>query len=580
MHRLEWHGEEKIMTTEDVCCCGVPVEAFRSSGSGTNDNAMFTAAALTCNEQVLELQAGVTYKLNNWTIPAGSGCSGVVGCGGQPIVTVGPGAIGSTNAIILSRTSDFVVDGIFFDLPISTNPSSAPLASSGFRTDTGGKTRLRITNNRFRGGNVALYLTEGIDDTYVVNNLFEETWGDAIDCVVGKNVFIADNIIQDGGYSSTTVSGAIRIGASYILFTSENVFIARNVIRNYAVNSHQNVIDCFSTGVRNLSIVENICDLCGSGIELKTDNSTPADAVYKTIVVANNIIRCATAGATSVIGIAVNLSAPNTPDTKAGDLLIEGNLIVADTPASPSDSFYGIAGAAYYGVIVQNNRILDFARGINFDPIYTEGNNLKGLSIIDNEIRVSSVGIINVATGTAICDMTIKGNRISAGEIPCQFANTPLSNLLIEDNIFIATGSTSGLDLRDVVTGLVKNNTIKGGPNSYGVTVQGTGTASLEFLNNYVSTDTSSGLDAFSISTGNTVTLTNNDVRVLPARRGVSGTGSYTARTNRGFASANPSSTTAGSVGDTFQNSAPVAGADKWICTVAGNAGSATYTQW
>lgn len=552
---------------------GVKPEWFGAQGDGSNDDSEAFRLAIIDGRSI-ELEPRKTYCVKDLDVPALGSCPGWFSRGGRATVKMASGATETTNILTCSR-SEFFVDGVFFDLPASTDPSTPPLASAAIRFGGTSATRWRITNCRFRGGNAPLFLGSGtISDTYIAGNEFEGAWSDSMDIAVGGNVYITDNIIKDAGYSNTTISGAIRVGYANNGVTSENCIIARNIIRNCCLPLFQSAIDCYGPAFRNIVVVDNVSDLNGNGIELKTDNSMFDDNVYQNIIVSRNLVRLLPYTGTTIIGIALGL-ATTVPDSKPANAMVEANVIFADA-MDVADGLYGITGADYDNVTIRGNKIFNVGRGINLSAQLTTSSTLANWTIADNDILVSNLGIYTVVAGTAIDDLVVAGNTISAGGRALQLRNIPVNRAKITGNVFVATGATAAMDLGDMHDSLVQGNTIVGGTSSAGVTVQGTASTNLTFARNDVTTNASTGLDAFVISTG-TVALIENTVTVPDSKRGVSGAGTYSNRTNRGFVSASPTASKAAALGDYWMNSDPGGTAvERWVCTSAGAAGANT----
>lgn len=551
---------------------------FGAKGDGSSDDSTpIGDAATACVNQALVFPPEKTF-LFSISISSGSGCQGVVGLGGKAHVKPPSTSSAGTNIVLCAR-GDFIVDNIFFDMPVSTDPDFAPAASAGVRfTATAGE-RILVQNCRFIGGHSGVVAQEpgSVSEFYIVNNVIEQTWRDGMALAVGSNIYVIGNTVQDGGITVNGTAGGIRVGASDGV-VAENCIIANNIIRNFAVGQAQSTIDCYSPSFRKIVITGNIGDLNGSGIELKTDAS---DGNYDRILISDNLLVLAptTVVGGAVSGIALNLSFTGTPDTKARQVVIEGNYLIGEGTPVSTDTFIAIGGAGYDLVSVKGNKIDNFLDGLSFSPTGTVHQTYSSLLVEDNDISVVGLGITMISTATAINGLSIRNNNIVAGGLPLQIANIPCYGAYIENNKITAIGSTVGMDLRDMHDSLVRGNTIKGGASSAGVTVQGTASSNLEISGNHVTTDSSTGLDAFVLSTGTGLILLDNRVVVPAGKRSVSGAASYSSAGNvRGIVISDPSSTYAGALGDIFRNGAPSSGGVKdWICTTAGNAGSATY---
>lgn len=552
-------------------------EWFGAKGDGvTNDSAAFVAAAAACSGQSLLLnpkRTGYRFAIN---IGSASGCTGVTSIGGKARVLEPPGATISTLILYVQR-GDFTVENIFFDFPISTDPVVAPLVNAAMRCDLTTGSFVRFTNNHVSGGGTpVIFFGDGSACAYITNNVFEEWWYDGTTVTVASDTFITDNIYKNGGYAVPAGAGAIRT-ASAANSTAERLIISRNQISNSMVAGRQSSIDCYSGAARNIIISENICDLNGAGIEIKTDNTVSPDNVYQSILISNNIVRVLPSGANTVIGIALNATT-TVPTTKPGKLFVTGNFVHQDAMAATGDGTYGIGSTvAYEDTVISDNFCLNVNRGIDYNPYATTTLIQNALTIKNNTVksREQALAVRNTCT--------LNGGRILGNDLLSEvgravFLSGPVFNdLIVSDNVMIATSNAVGaLDMADCRgASRVTGNTINAGV-GYAIYLNtGTVNTGLLIYNNDL---TSGATHAVSCGVGNTgIVVNDNNVTVGDTFRTVAGSGTFTTASNtRGTKTTTP--TTAGSINDVWVNSAPASGgAMSWVCTTAGNSGAAVF---
>jgi Right handed beta helix region len=516
--------------------------------------------------------SGGTYPLSTINITVSTTCPGIFSDGSGTIMAA-PGTTLSTSIFVVTK-SDFYIDRLFFNLPTSTSPTVSAALSTGIRF-SGTGTRARVTNCRIIGGSANMTLQGSWSDVFILNNVCEQSWGDAISAAVGGNVTISGNLVKDGGYSTSQTSGGIRVGYTAADPTPENIVIRDNIIRNFAVFG-QSSIDCYQPTARNILITSNVCDLNGSGIELKTDNTVLTDNVYQNVIISNNLIRMLNLGATGSSGVAFNSTVNGLPDTKPGKVLVTGNFISLDTQALTTDPIFGITGVtAYANTEVSNNFILNTRTGINFSASATTvGAAWAGLVVTANNVNCSGPGIyLGSATGT-LTSPRVTNNIVVAGQQGLIFNVATINGATVTGNYATSSGGFA-FDIRDAHDTLIKNNVFTSTSTS---TISLSGTASTNIIID--SNDlTSTAGNALNAATGTGIVVSNNKITTPAASGTIVGAATYlTANNTRGTVTASPTGTYAGSVGDVFYNGTPASGGlDRWLCITAGTSGTAVW---
>lgn len=537
----------------------------------TDDSTAFTNAAAACAGHALLLNPAKTGYRFGITIPSTSGCSGVISIGGKAKVSTPTGV--NSNVIYCQR-SDFVVDNLYFDLLISTNPLVAPAVNTAIRNYSGDSaTRWRITNNRIVGGyhSIVIY---NCTDVQISNNICSGFWGESIAVDLVSDLNILDNIVEDGGYSATASSGTIRTSAPDTV-TGQNMIISRNIVRNTFANGG-NALDCFTPGgAKNFVISDNILDRNGDGIELKTYTVVPPENVYRHILVANNVIRLLDTGVTQA-GIALNIGGGGPiPDGKAANIFITGNYIYCDTALTSAANVYGVSASCYDNLTVSGNRFSNLGRGVAFAPSYTVSSIMNN-TVIENNVMEVGEAIRCSAAGT-VNNLRVRNNDM-VGDYPMYLRTATYNNPVIENNRVTST-SSNAFQFENFVNGVIRNNSITMSAANYAMYCVGTGTTGTLITSNMLETDATVGLDALRVESGNAVVVLNNHFSVPSTKRGIviiAGATVTAANNVRGTATAAPAS--AAAIGDTWLNSAPASGAAlSWVCVTAGNAGAAVF---
>lgn len=564
-----------------ACCSDVPafwfahyvmVEWF----GGTDADAWARALA---DGRPIALDGRKTYPVSNVTIGPGTPCPGIFSIGGTARV-VPDGANPNGRCFLITKPADFIVSGVFFDMPISTDPNTAPPWNRAlyFEPTGGTGTNYRVEGCFFSGGVTAIVLNGVLRNCRIAENYITGTFGNGISVQACDNVQIVDNILEDGGYGGTDVpgspSGAIRVGYSLQLVSSRNVTIARNTISNYCVPSRQSSIDCFSGSGRNFSIVGNVLELNGGGIELKTQGwDIGVPDIYRNHLVASNVIRVRTASLTgNTTAITMFYAAPIVGVGKAGRVLVIGNMIAGVGTPDGSFGVYGVSVGGWDNALIASNHIMNVTHGILVNGAGDADGIAHNISITGNEIDAVTLA---VAAGSATEGLRIVGNPLlrSVGSTPAVLINTA-TNVEILGN-FIEGSSDEAIDLRDVHGCRIAGNGIKA--NGFCVFATGAASDGVRIVRNYLTSATG---PAVSLGAGSTdIVVRGNEVDVPIGSRTVTGTGTWAATNNyRGMATSDPTTTAGGSLGDIFDN--PAAGAGdygKWRCTTAGAAGVAVY---
>lgn len=555
------------------------VESFGGIGDGVSDDTDAFVRALA-DGRPIGLAANRSYAISGVIVDAATTCPGIFSLGGQArIVPVAPNPIGYCFAV--RKLADFVVDGIFFDLPISTDPLVAPGwdRAIGFAPDGDPSVgrRFTIRNCRFSGAQKGVTFNGAFDNCRVASNYFTGMWGEAISVQAAHNFDIVDNIIEDGGHGPGGASGAIRTGYSQQIEASLNVRIAGNTIARYNQVSGQSAIDCFSGAARNLQITDNIVEVCGSGIELKTmDWTLGTPDVYRANLIANNIVRLRSEtlpGGTT--GITLFYAVTGTVAGKAGRMLVSGNLISGVNPPASGSGVYGIIANGFDDMMIADNHIHNVATGIAISGHGETDAIARRITISGNTVDAVDGAIARAATVSTIDGLYIVGNpmlRNSAvdGDVIALDVGTT-TNCEISGNT-IESVAGYGIDMRDMQASRITGNTFRTAkscirsfaPASAGVAIAG---------NRLVATVG----PALALAAGTALVVQGNDVELPAGSVSVSGAATFTAAGNtRGLRAAIPDATFGGALGDTFGDStAATAG---WRCTTAGAAGVAVYT--
>lgn len=513
--------------------------------------------------------------LKGLTINSTTTCPGIFSNGGGTITA----ASGSTSATIIFTVtkSDFYVDGIFFDLPISTDPNVAPLCNRAVWMTSSSGSRFRISNSRFRGGRYGPFIGGISDHAQITNNVVTEVWEEGISLDASTNSIISGNILSDGGYVNTGASGAIRIGGSTQTVISENIVITNNNISRWSAAYAQEGIDCFCGGARNVIVCDNIIDGCGNGgIELKTQGTgVLSPDVYQRISVSGNVIRMQTVPPTSSIGIAMNFgSGAAAPASKAAMVVVEDNLVSCDAMPATGTSIWGVTLNGYCDTTIRNNQFTNIARGIALSGLGPTGSTAVRLVITGNTVYAVDAGV--TAVGGTITGIQMMNNNFETTTGRCiRWDGAVINNAYVAYNR-IVSGASYAIELRDVHDSSFAFNKIEAALD--GVISQVSIPTGIIFNNNQITTIGGSAGHAFNLGTG-IFTILNNQINIPITRRVIAGSATVTAAGNmRGTVTADPSATTAGSAGDMFLNSAVVSGGfGAFVCTTAGNAGAAAY---
>lgn len=544
-----------------------------AKGDGaTNDSAAFTAAfSIGAAVQVTK----GTYPVKDLSVTGSTTCPGLFSQDGG---TITPASGSDSETILITVTkSNFSVRGMTFTMPISVSHVTPPACNRALLfSNNADASNWEIIDNNFTGGYHGAILNGVFHSNVIRGNRATSTWREAFATQAPVSLEMTDNIVVSCANGDNGASGALGIGYSGALQTMQDLIISRNIVRDCGFStpgSEQEALDCFTGALRSLIIADNHFDNCGNGgIELKTLTSALTPDVYTNISITGNQFRMV-AGLDQQVGIGMNISTPYPAAGKAGRVLIEGNLFVVDTMVAALDSYFGISAAGYESVTITGNYFLNLARGIEVSAIHVTGDTARDWYITGNAFDTAGIGIHTAGTGT-LTGLHIAHNTMRSGTRAIQLDSSPVNAARITDN-YIESTAEYAVELRDVHDSSVIGNEIRAA--LAGILSQGTACTAVEISANSITTSGGGALDACVLSTGTGWTVFNNTVSVPITKRAISGAGTYTAANNvRGMFNADPGATRAASLGDVFLNSTP-ATVQSWVCTVAGNAGAATY---
>ena len=574
-----------------VQCTSGPAGRYKRLFSGSISPKWFGCALGGANDSVQfakVIAAGYAIDASNCVLPvknlnitSATTCPGIYS-DGTGSFTVPTGSVYPDLTFNISK-DDFYLKNLSWTMPISgTSTRPAFDRAAYFRVSNGstGK-RWRVEKCRFVGGNGAFSFAGVCQDVRVLDSTFEDTWTDTVDLNAPINCIVDGNIFKRGCLWDG--AGVLAISGSSVLGPTENLIITNNVFQDGGINNPANLqdaIDMYGIAIRNCVIGNNVIDNCGSGMELKTSQGTPTPSpdVYNNFNISGNVIRLVQAKS----GISLNLTSPVPALTdRTGRVKISGNFITSDTMPAHSDSFFGLGvTGAYWDLDISDNKLLNLNRGVQL------GSTAAGAGATSRRVTISS----NIMECADIC---IQGAGVASSEIDelrildnnmrsnfdkaMRLLSITMNGLIIKGN-YAESQTQAALEMSDAHDGEVFGNILIGARNAVILNSDAFAACSnIKIQRNSVTTHTVNALDAFLISTGTGISILNNSVDVPVAKRVVSGAGTYISAGNtRGTVAADPSATTAGSLGDIFLDStAATAG---WRCTTAGNVGAATYT--
>lgn len=527
------------------------------------------AAIAGVSNQVIKFPGG-KYPLRDVNVLNSSSCLGLLS-DGDALIVLATGATSSTNAFIIEK-DDFIISGFRSSFATSTHPTNAPAASSFVRHLGTSGSRLRITNCHHIGGHTFCYLDGEVDEVWITDNVIEGTWTDAIDVISGVNVHVDRNKIITGGFSTAATSGAIRTAPTVLgSRPSRNLSITNNIIRQFALFG-QSAIDCYASGAENISIVNNTVDGCGSGIEVKTDDTVLSPDTYQHIKISGNRFNCSLLG-TSYVAIALNSTTASLASGKAGRVMISDNHIVGDGASIGSSNFYGISANVYFSTTIIANSIEGVSRGIAVAP--TNSGDMNDLCIESNIVRCTGIGIHLTQAGATFNRPHVRNNDVVSGSEAFVCTNAAFDDALVQGNSFHSTGDDA-CELRNMSDSLVTGNVFV---SDTGVAILGQAVAltNVTFSNNDLTTLAD---NAMNLGVGTGIIIRDNHVSVPVANRTIVGAATYVASNNRRniIILGDPTATYAASVGDVFPVSQPGNNAVKeYQCVVAGGVGGATF---
>ena len=552
------------------------VRHYGATGNdSTNDTSFFNAAmaAMPATGGVLYIPPG-NYRLLNWNIT-------------KPCVVIGPPTAelriydpaNNNSAYILQiDSSDVVVDGFTVRGEVSEESAPAPYYDVllGFDNVSGSPhERVRIRNLQILNGRYTLSLSKA-KDLWVTGNRIDNSWEHGI---VGPpscdRVTIKDNIV-----TNSRNNAGIRIGALTDATPINDLIVDGNIFYRCGVDGPQDGIDISTAQGARVRVTNNIVEDCGDGIELKI--GTDGDA-YTDIVIGNNTLT--SSGEDYFAGIRCNFTNPGDSEDHLRRVLIHDNLISHfQTAFSPTN--YGIVCNAHTNVTIRDNDVtatypiylLPAAGGLDTVRPIVRGNRTTGsyglYAASDSDGRVVDA-VIDDNDFTYVH----AGIRSWESSSPTPFWDNPR----ITNNRFRQGGEGSGLQAI-VMTGLQGavisgNDILTSGP---AVQIDtGKTNTSVVVTQNVIDSSAGSGAECVKVlaATG-TVQIFDNTLFPKSGSRGWTSSGAGATvlggANTRGVSTAIP--TLAGSLGDTFYDSTPAAGATKWVCTTAGGSGVAVWT--
>lgn len=504
-----------------------------------------------------------------------------------------------------------------------------------------GISNIRVENCRFYGGRFGMAITGRVSDLNVIGNHFENTWleGLLIDGPIDGH--IDRNTVISCAFDNTGLASAgVRIGASSQIQPGKRLTFSDNIVYRCGLGNAQEGVDLASNVLLDVTADNNQIIECGNGgFEVKTPLASASftgtisgttlsvSAVTGTIVIGQIVAGAGVTvgtmilsgsgstwtvdisqtvgpvamtsdyspdtygrmafngnliilGGTATLGIGFNLHLTGSPPAngKACKVILAGNFVCCDTMPASGSTFYGISISGFDDVALNGNFLLNLSRGITIAPNGNVSAVGSRIYVSGGQINASSYGIQGSGTGT-LTDVRIIGVDVIGGTRGIAFD----SDSLVTNDLHISacrienTSAGAALELRGVSGAKVTKNDLIS-PSSNNVILQTTASTNVTFSQNGILNNGTG--NAFTISVGTGIKILNNICEIADASRVVSGAGTYVAAGNvRGTATADPSATVAGSLGDIVQNSTPSVGAPtQWVCTTAGNAGAAVYS--
>lgn len=543
---------------------------WAGAGLGATDDTVAFLKVLRASGSHAVDMSGCTIPITSVTVNSTHSCPGLFS-DGSGTITCAPGTTSGTFLVNINK-SDFYIDRVFFDAPISTTPGSPPACGTILALDApspaAATDRLRISNCRFRGGSTAFAARNGNGNgnLYFTDNIVTDTWGDATSVMVPRNCVFSRNMISNCGFDPPATDSACHFTTNFSTTPAENLIVTNNIVRDCCVGFTQEAMDFFGNLARNVVISDNVIDRVGyGGFELKTVASGGSPDFYGDVLIANNIVNFIGGG----VGIGVALN--GTPDNKMTRFMITGNQFVCDGVAAGN----GVNVGAQNNVSIIGNVFNNLAGGIQINAANGFSEIATNVVIEANDIRVTGLGIYIPAR--AATNVSIKGNSVVCTGVtrPFECTGARVTNLVCTGNHFEqAGGSSVAVVLQNIQTGLFENNTIKS--LHAGIVFEGTASTNLRVLNN----DIQSVFAPITVTTGTaTLLIAKNSISTGDANRIISGAGTYTAFGNtRTPRATDPSPSVAASVGDIVPNSSPSTGSTSaWICVTAGAAGAAVF---
>lgn len=389
-----------------------------------------------------------------------------------------------------------------------------------------------------------------------------------------EKVWITNSAITD-----TKDNAGLRIGGLTETELSSEIVVANNFFSNNGVGLGQDACDISTNNASRVLVVNNTGYNNGEFLELKCASTAGS---YTDALVAGNV-SISSAGATYGASIRINTSTGGAQDHIQRINVIGNHVAYEDGAGSACyvlthhtdctvKGNVGI-GAAYGLRLINNTSGIETVRpvieGNRFKcsyGVYITANHAAEITdpvIANNDIQYTEEGIRSVVSGgngSILVRPTITGNRLRCTD---------------------SSGTGHGMDLTGVQGGMIAGNDIRALGAGIVISDGLTNTTVCITKNTIDCTDATHGLEGVDVnaSTG-TFQIFDNTILTDTDQRGWTDAGAgatVLAGTNkRGVRSAIP--TDAGALNDTFDDSAPAAGATKWVCTTAGGSGAATWT--
>lgn len=524
-----------------------------------------------------------TYPIDALLVGTTSTIPSIINCNFIPA----PSATTASRLFRIDKTAGIRLRNITFVSPISASPTVQPIVDLALFFNTAATiSDVWVENCRFVGGNDGMNFSGDFNSIFVQNCLFESTWRGGSTLTSPHYVsyigcqFIGCGV-SDGTGAGASLSAALRLGSSTQAVTPELFEVIGCTFKDCCVNAAQEALDLSGNAAKNVVIANNNCSGCGNGfVEAKCQatGATSGDNVYRRWEFSGNNVELLTTG-----GVGFNLHTSNNTTTTAGKLaqvLISGNRVGMDAMPASSTAPAACIVNGWNDVSITGNQFINLGRGIELDGYGVDTDIVTRITINANTLYVFANCIFTSTTGgltSTIDDLVVTGNHLRAVQIVSSFGATApslVTQLTFTGNI-VQSDTTNGLDIRNVTLVDIFDNFFD--VDDVCVICQGTTPVTVNIKRNFLRSATT---NALTLTTGTAVTVTGNEVSVPVGSRTWTGAATvFPADNVRGTATADPSPTFAGAIGDVVLNSAPAAFAPKqWVCTTAGNAAAAVYS--